>query len=101
MQIQISWLLKKPTDLDLHCLQRQVISGLSRTRVKHFVHYHSFPETTVWIFLKLAWDVPIRASLCLNKNGSGPSNMAVIDPLPTFDFVCYYIDRSQELHFEC
>ena len=34
MQIQISWLLKKPTDLDLHCLQRQSISGLSRTRVK-------------------------------------------------------------------
>ena len=24
VQIQISWLLKKPTDLDLHCLQRQV-----------------------------------------------------------------------------
>ena len=23
MQIQISWLLQKPTDLDLHCLQRQ------------------------------------------------------------------------------
>ena len=34
MQIQISWLLQKPTDLDLHCLQRQGISGLSRTRVK-------------------------------------------------------------------
>ena len=34
MQIQISWLLKKPTDLDLHCLQRQDISGFSRTRVK-------------------------------------------------------------------
>ena len=33
VQIQISWLLKKPTDLDLHCLQRQVISGFSRTRV--------------------------------------------------------------------
>ena len=30
MQIQISWLLQKPTDLDLHCLQRQGISGLSR-----------------------------------------------------------------------
>ena len=29
VQIQISWLL-----LDLHCLQRQGISGLSRTRVK-------------------------------------------------------------------
>ena len=29
VQIQISWLLQKPTDLDLHCLQRQGISGLS------------------------------------------------------------------------
>ena len=34
MQIQISWFLQKPTDLDLHCLQRQGISGFSRTRVK-------------------------------------------------------------------
>ena len=36
MQIQISWLLQKPTDLDLHCLQRQgkCISRFSRTRVK-------------------------------------------------------------------
>ena len=29
---EISWLLKKPTDLDLHCLQRQDISGFSRKR---------------------------------------------------------------------
>ena len=47
VQIQISWLLQKPTDLDLHCfqkptdlelhcLQRQGISGFSRTRVKFF-----------------------------------------------------------------
>ena len=35
MQIQISWLLQKPTDLDLHCLQRKGISGISRTRVKY------------------------------------------------------------------
>ena len=34
MQIQISWLLMKPTDLDLHCLQRQGISGFSKTRKK-------------------------------------------------------------------
>ena len=34
MQIQISWLLKKPADLDLNCLQRQGISAFSRTRVK-------------------------------------------------------------------
>ena len=34
MQIQISWLLQKPTDLDLYCLQMQGISGFRRTRVK-------------------------------------------------------------------
>ena len=36
VQVQISWLLQKPTDLDLHCLQRQGISGFSRTRVNKF-----------------------------------------------------------------
>ena len=35
MQIQISWLLQKPTDLDLHCLQRQDISGFSRKRLRY------------------------------------------------------------------
>ena len=38
MQIQISWLLQKPPDLDLHCLQRQGICGFSRTRVKRCIH---------------------------------------------------------------
>ena len=33
VQIQISWLFQKPTDLDLHCLQRQGISGFSMIRV--------------------------------------------------------------------
>ena len=33
VQIQISWLLQKPTDLDLHCLQNG-ISGFSRTKVQ-------------------------------------------------------------------
>ena len=36
MQIQISSLLQKPTDLDLHSLQRPGISGFSRTRVKYW-----------------------------------------------------------------
>ena len=36
MQIQISWLLQKPTDLDLHCLQRHGIYGFSSTRVNKF-----------------------------------------------------------------
>ena len=43
MQIQISWLLQKPTDLDLHCLQRQGISGLSRTRVKVTFSWPIYP----------------------------------------------------------
>ena len=57
VQVQISWLLKKPTDLDLHCLQRQVISG-SRTRVKlrsFFLSLSHFskasnenPQNTFW-----------------------------------------------------
>ena len=34
MQILINWLLQKPSDLDLHCLQRQGMCGFSRTRVK-------------------------------------------------------------------
>ena len=33
MQIQISWLLQKPTDLDLHCLQRHSITRFSTSRV--------------------------------------------------------------------
>ena len=36
VQIQISWLLQKPTDLDLHCLQRQGISGFSRTKFNKY-----------------------------------------------------------------
>ena len=44
MQIQISWLLQKPTDLDLHCLQRQGISRFSRTRVNLF----SMTRVNIW-----------------------------------------------------
>ena len=34
-EANISWLLKKPTDLDIHSLQRHGISGLSGTWVKY------------------------------------------------------------------
>ena len=42
VQIQISWLLQKPSDLDLHCLQRQGIFSRTwinetSTPVDHFV----------------------------------------------------------------
>ena len=32
---------QKPTDLDLHCLQRQGISGFSRTRASVFYDHHT------------------------------------------------------------
>ena len=41
VQIQVSWLIKKPTDLDLHCLQNKGISGFSMRRVKN---YHIYPK---------------------------------------------------------
>ena len=53
MKIQISLLLQKPTDLDQHCLQRQGISGFSRTRVKvlsrtcRFVHSNGIGKIRV------------------------------------------------------
>ena len=47
MQIQISWLLQKPTDLDLHCLQRQGISGFSRTRV----NTSSYILKVLWLYM--------------------------------------------------
>ena len=52
VQIQISWLLQKPTDLDLHCLQRQGISGLSRTRVKKFLGRGNQRENCIKAFSK-------------------------------------------------
>ena len=36
VQVQISWLLQKPTDLDLHCLQRQDISGSAGQGLMYF-----------------------------------------------------------------
>ena len=49
MQIQISWLLQKPTYLDLYCLQKQGISGFSRTRVKkNLLNFHLYCHLTWW-----------------------------------------------------
>ena len=38
MQVQISWLLQKPTDLDLHCLLRQGMSCSARDGLNIEVH---------------------------------------------------------------
>ena len=48
VQIQISWLLQKPTDLDLHCLQRHGISRFIRTRVNKYTSL----QYIYWILLQ-------------------------------------------------
>ena len=52
--------LKKPTDLDLHCLQRQGKSGFSRTRVKRKI---GFPENSPYSVFAI--DGPHHAKMCL------------------------------------
>ena len=49
VQIQISWLLQKPTDLDLHCLQRQGISRFSRIRI---INKYTSLQYIYWILLQ-------------------------------------------------
>ena len=44
--------LQKPTDLDLHCLQRQDISGFSRTRVNPYPAVHDNPYLCKQCMLK-------------------------------------------------
>ena len=39
MQIQISWLLQKPTDLDLLCLQNRVQLGSAGQELTFFSHF--------------------------------------------------------------
>ena len=53
MQVQISWLLQKPTDLDLHCLQRQGISEFSRTRTESTNHNCSRQHPDFFYFLRV------------------------------------------------
>ena len=60
MQIEISWLLQKPTDLDLHCLQRQGISGFSRTRVK------THQQVVKW--MGSVWEKYGKELYCTNVN---------------------------------
>ena len=95
MQIQISWLLQKPTDLDLHCLQKQDISGLSRTRDGYVTliaelafysscHQHSFFSFD-WFLIKLAEKVD------MDKVPRGAVNWREHGCLL---FVCLYMHHS-------
>ena len=73
MQIQISWLLQKPSDLDLHCLQRQGISGFPVAQLDapfdwrpggrgfnpHRGRQHSFVEIDHEIFSTVILSLPL------------------------------------------
>ena len=71
VKIQISWLLKKPTDLDLHCFQSQGISGFSRTKVNSLLYlfYNKFlllhvdKSRNCWMSSK-QWRLWIEAAEC-------------------------------------
>ena len=47
--------LKKPTDLDLHCLQRQGISGFSRTRVNIALDKELFSTQLLFLHKNICW----------------------------------------------
>ena len=73
MQIQISWLLQKPTDLDLHCLQRQDISGFSRTRVK-MLFFLSLQDGDTSSESNLHFNDPDSASISSTKGNTNFGN---------------------------
>ena len=53
VQIQNNWLLQKSTDLDLHCLQRQGISGFSRTWVNNlYILQRHIAYLNIWAPLR-------------------------------------------------
>ena len=77
VQMQISWLLQKPTDLALHRSQMQNISGTSRTRVKE--NKNLIKENILHINAKYE-DKPTDATLCFN-NPYKPDTGAFIQQL--------------------
>ena len=53
MQIQISWLFQKPTDLNLHCLLRQGMSCLAREGLTKICwSFYCFTTKTCWYSLE-------------------------------------------------
>ena len=72
VQIQISWLLQKPTDLDLHCLQMQGISWFSRTRVNTTLPLNQVTESIGGLIIsecrlrKWSWTETSEVAVTLN-----------------------------------
>ena len=66
VQIQISWLLQKPTDLDLHCCKGRVYPGSALTRINTRPFLMCFSHQWVFFYLKRLY-----INLC---NTSGKTN---------------------------
>ena len=90
MQIQISWLLQKPTDLDLHCLQRQGTSGFSRTRVKTLIViiFLLFPEVRSLVDFSYLSGATLDAVTKMMWFSNFISIFAAI-------IVCFYLENSE------
>ena len=102
MQIQISWLLKKPTDLDLHCLQRQDISEFSRTRVNVKTGFNSsFVFTWVKVPHIIMRTVTVTcASLVYVCDISAHCRYFLIDHLPVlFIWQTFLLTQINEILF--
>ena len=60
---------EKPTDLDLHCLQRQDISGFSRTRVKNSIVCVLMLSAPLVLIFYISTNWPYALLLTLRKLG--------------------------------
>ena len=83
VQIQISWFPKMLTDLDLHCLQRQGLSGFNRTRVKlSGASLMMFRLYQLYLFLSGGGGIPLN--LGTSEYGSAPAPRGSPTPRVTF-----------------
>ena len=51
VRIVIRWLLQRPTNLDLHCLQRQGMFGFSRTRFNSLYMLLQCENLLLWVMI--------------------------------------------------
>ena len=71
MQIQISWLLQKSTDLDLHCLLTQGMSCSAREGLKP-KRYFSYFSTKTYVVVLIRSALHFYHIYCIFDSVSGP-----------------------------
>ena len=106
MQIQICQLLKKPTDLDLHCLQRLGISGSTRTRVKLPHKLKESDNAQFRIKCVVVFDLFLQNIRCIKSFAIGDiSTLIPFAVLPilhmAWHFMHYHWLLEVQLNFNC